>query len=237
MILNRAHILLKDDRKDLRINENARIPWQIKYKQREGIAKLRNISIAGMLVETDTSFNPKDECVFSFDSDPEAGMYIPQLGRLVWHKKKRFSRNKYLSGIKFMEADAKVLKRMRSRVQIGVDQFVKVRHVTTVIGYCLCAVIVGMIGALVWYSNGIYRDVTHCMALNGRNQASLLRLRIAKKRCVYRSQHVRRSVLAIGSTLILSDSVFPARIINGRQRKSQTDKPILLGAQSQTCLS
>jgi len=159
MILNRAHILLKDDRKDLRINENASIPWQIKYKQREGIATLRNISISGMLVETDTSFNPKDECVFSFDSDQEAGIYIPQLGRLVWHKKKRFSRTKYLSGIMFMEADTMLLKQMRSRVQLGVDRFVKMRRVTTVTGFCLCAVIVGMIGALVWYSNGIYRDV------------------------------------------------------------------------------
>lgn len=160
MILNRAHILLKDDRRDLRIKENANIPWQIKYKQREGIAKLRNISLSGMLVETDTSFNPKDECVFSFDSDPEAGIYIPRLGRLVWHKKKRFSSKTYLSGIKFMEADAKVLKRMQSRVQMGVDQFVKMRRVTTISGYCLCAVIVALIGALVWYSNGIYRDVT-----------------------------------------------------------------------------
>jgi len=160
MILNRAHILLKDDRQDLRITENASIPWQIKYKQREGIAKLRNISISGMLIETDTSFNPKDECVFSFDSNPEADIYIPQIGRLVWHKKKRFSRKKYLSGIKFMEADEKVLQRMRSRVKMGVEQFVNRRRATTIAGFCLSAVIVGLIGALVWYGNGIYRDVT-----------------------------------------------------------------------------
>lgn len=160
MILNRAHILLKDDRQDLRITENVSIPWQIKYKQREGIAKLRNISVSGMLIETDTSFNPQDECVFSFDSNPEAGIYIPQIGRLVWHKKKRFSRKKYLSGIKFMEADAEVLTQMRSRIKVGVEQFVKRRRVTTIAGFCLCAAIVSIIGALVWYSSGIYRDVT-----------------------------------------------------------------------------
>jgi len=152
--------LLKDDRQDLRINERAKIPWQIKYKQREGIAKLHNISISGMLLETDTSFNPKDECVFSFDSDPESGVYIPQLGRLVWHKRKRFSRKKYLSGIKFMEADEKVLKLMRSRVQLGVDQFVRQRRLTTITGFCVCAVIVVMIGAFIWYGSGIYRDIT-----------------------------------------------------------------------------
>ena len=152
--------MLKDDRQDLRINERAKIPWQIKYKQREGIAKLHNISISGMLLETDTSFNPKDECVFSFDSDPESGVYIPQLGRLVWHKRKRFSRKKYLSGIKFMEADEKVLKLMRSRVQLGVDQFVRQRRLTTITGFCVCAVIVVMIGAFIWYGSGIYRDIT-----------------------------------------------------------------------------
>jgi hypothetical protein len=59
-----------------------------------------------------------------------------------------------------MEADEKVLKLMRSRVQLGVDQFVRQRRLTTITGFCVCAVIVVMIGAFIWYGSGIYRDIT-----------------------------------------------------------------------------
>lgn len=160
MLLNRAHVLLKDEREDLRIKENGRIPWQIKYKQRAGNAKIRNISVSGMMIETNSAFNQKDECILSFDSDPEAGIYIPQVGRLVWHRKKRFSRNRYLCGIKFMEADEQVLKRMRSRVQKGVEQFVREKKVTTIAGTTLSVAVISAIGLLVWFGTGIYQDVT-----------------------------------------------------------------------------
>ena len=104
MLIDRAHVLLKDDRKDLRIKENVQVPWQIKYKQRNGLARIKNISASGMLIETDRAFDLKDECIFSFDSSLGDNTYIPQVGRLVWHKRKKFSKNRYLCGIKFVEA-------------------------------------------------------------------------------------------------------------------------------------
>jgi len=160
MILNRAHVLLRDDRSDLRIKQSGRIPWQIKYKKREGIAKIHNISLSGMLIETRSSFDPKNECIFSFDSDESNDLYIPQVGRLVWHKKKKFSRQKYLCGIKFLEADEKILTHMRSRVQDGVDRFIKKRRITSTAGLTVGVVIIAMIGALIWFSSDIYRDIT-----------------------------------------------------------------------------
>jgi len=159
MILNRAHVLLRDERSDLRVTEKGRIPWQIKYKKRNGVAKLHNISISGMLIETDTAFNPKDECIFSFDSDESQGLFIPQVGRLVWHKKKKFSRRKYLCGIKFLEADEKILAQMRSRVQDSVNRFVKKRKITSVTGAVVGVTIIAMIGALMWFSSDIYNNI------------------------------------------------------------------------------
>ena len=50
---------------------------------------------------------------------------------------------------------------MSTTKQIGVDKFVKTRRLTNITGLCLCAVIIAMIGSLVWYSNGIYRDVAN----------------------------------------------------------------------------
>ena len=94
MILNRAHILLRDDRKDLRIKDKGMVPWQVKYQQREGVARIRNISATGMLMETDVSFDSTHGCIFNFDSDHVEDSYVPQIGRLVWQKKKTLKKKK-----------------------------------------------------------------------------------------------------------------------------------------------
>jgi len=160
MMLDRAHALLKDDRRDLRIREDEYLAWQIKYKQREGKARIHNISASGMLMETDAAFDPSEECILSFDSYLGEDNYIPQVGRLVWHKKKRFSRKKYLCGIKFLEADEQVLGRMHRRVRAGVTRFLKRRQITTNIGLLLCAICIALLGFVLWFSGTIYRDVT-----------------------------------------------------------------------------
>jgi hypothetical protein len=160
MMLDRAHVLLRDDRKDLRIDENERLSWRIKYKQRDGEARVRNISASGMQIETDVIFDPKEECILSFDSNLGEDNYIPQVGRLVWQRKNRFSRGKYSCGIKFLDADEHVLGRMRQRVQKGVDRFLKRRRITTAVGSALCFVFAALIGYIVWFSGVIYQDVT-----------------------------------------------------------------------------
>jgi len=158
-MFNRAHTLLKDERRDLRIKDAGRVRWEIKYKQREGSAKILDISTSGMQVETDVGFDPKDECILSFGSRRGDENYIPKIGRLVWHKKKKFSRSKYLSGIKFMEADEDVLKRMRRRVHEGAVRFLKRHRITTGIGLVLCAVCIALISFILWLSGMIYQDI------------------------------------------------------------------------------
>jgi hypothetical protein len=160
MILDRAHVLLRDDRKDLRVSENENLSWRIKYKQRDGAARIRDISASGMRIETDVLFDPKEECILSFDSNLGEDNYIPQVGRLVWQKKNRLSRNKYFCGIKFVDAEEQVLGRMRERVQKKVNIFLKRRRITTVLGLSLSALFAGLIGYIVWFSGIIYQDIT-----------------------------------------------------------------------------
>src|SRR3989338_11605382 len=208
MIMDRAHILLKDDRKDLRIKDNTQVPWQIKYKQRHGLAKIRNISACGMLIETDRAFDLKDECIFSFDSDQGESTYIPQVGRLVWHTRKKFSRNKYLCGIKFVEADEKVLQRMRLRVASGVRQFVKERRITAVAGLALCAVFVGLIGYIIVFSTIIYNDIIKANeeSISSSNRQALLSQSVLN---LYRGNEIKLAdaseKLVIASRLIQED--------------------------------
>lgn len=160
MILNRAHVLLRDDRKDVRVKENGRLSWEIKYKERKGHARIRDISASGMRMETDAEFDLSEECILSFGAPPGEDDYIPRIGRLVWHKKKSFFRDKYLCGVKFVEADEQVLARMRKRVHAGVSRFLRNRRITTTVGLLLCLVFAGLVGYIIWFSGVIYRDVT-----------------------------------------------------------------------------
>jgi len=178
MMLDRAHVLLKEERKDLRIKEDEHLSWRIKYKQRDGRARIRNISATGMQVETNVPFDPKEDCILSFDSTLGEKNYIPRLGRLVWSRKKRFSPGNYLCGIKFLEADEKVLTRMRNRVERGVKRYLSHRRITTTIGFMLCIAAIVMIEYITYSSTMIYRKVTAAnsmMAGVAAHQTSLTR--------------------------------------------------------------
>ena len=208
MLFDRAHVLLKDDRKDLRIRENIQVPWQIKYRQRHGLAKIRNISASGMLIETNRAFDLKDECIFSFDAEQSADTYIPQIGRLVWHKRKKFSRNKYLCGIKFVEAEEKILQRMRQRVASGVRRYVRDYRIMTITGLVLCAVFMGLMIYIIAFSAMIYNDVSRAneVALGSSNQQVMLSQNAIN---LYRGNEVKLAEasekLVIASRLIQED--------------------------------
>ncbi|HQP10074.1 MAG TPA: PilZ domain-containing protein [Candidatus Omnitrophota bacterium] len=161
MMLERAHVLLRDDRKDLRVSEDENLSWRIKYKQRDGMARIRDISASGMRIETDVLFDPHEECVLSFDSNLGEDNYIPQVGRLVWQRKNRLFKNKYSCGIKFVDADEQVLGRMRQRVEKKVNRFLKRRRITTAFGFGLSCVFAALIGYIVWFSGVIYQDITN----------------------------------------------------------------------------
>ena len=160
MKLNRAYVFMKDDRSELRISENERLYWQIKYKQREGVARIRNISTTGMRMETNALFDPQEECILTFETDLGDDNFIPQRGRLVWQKRNPFSRNSYSCGIRFLDADEQALNRMRQRVQEGVQRYVKRRRVTSAVGMIVTMLSAAMIILAIWFSAKIYKDVT-----------------------------------------------------------------------------
>ena len=101
MNLNQLDMRLDENRIDLRVKDKTRIQWKLEGQDVEGQGKVHNISASGMLLEMNTGVIPNDGCSISFGS--EASDYIPQNGRLVWQKKKRFSKGKCLCGVEFVE--------------------------------------------------------------------------------------------------------------------------------------
>ena len=153
-------VITKDSRSGIRIKENSPVAWYLKDQDTRGEGKIRNISTTGMLLETNSNFQPFDNCLFSFDSDPNKDDFIPRHGRLVWFKKKDFATNKYLCGVQFVDPAEDVLSKLRERIQTGVTRFTHTRKWQRVGRFLSWSAIVVLMGYSLWISSQIYDNLT-----------------------------------------------------------------------------
>ena len=126
----------------------------------KGKGVIRNISTTGMLLETNSNFIPTDGCRFSFDTSLGHDNFIPQNGKLVWHKKKPFSKNKYLCGVRFVEPGEYVLTKLRGRVQKGIKSIAIRRRVKRVVNAFLILIMIAMTVFISYEATMIYKDIT-----------------------------------------------------------------------------
>jgi hypothetical protein len=82
-----------------------------------------------MMIETDTRFIPSDGASFQFNGNPQIDDYVPSTGRLVWLKRRPFSKKKYFYGIQFQDVDKECNDRLRQRIQQGIIQQANSRRI------------------------------------------------------------------------------------------------------------
>ena len=114
---NRTDIIFNDSRAQVRIQDSRKVYWKVESGTKMGKGSIRNISTTGMLLETNSSDTPTQNSHFSFDTNLGHDNYIPQNGQLMWSRKKPFSKNKYLCGIKFIAPGEYVSGKLRQRIQ------------------------------------------------------------------------------------------------------------------------
>ena len=156
---NRINSAFNDARVNLRVQERRRVSWHLKDHDLNGSGIVRNISVAGMLLETENALPTIENRVFSFDSVLGDYDFIPLTGRLIWHKKKRSLKNRYLWGIQFVEPSEYVLSRLHQRVQKGIRQLTTIRRTKSVVSLLLLVVSLSLAWYALWLSGAVYRDV------------------------------------------------------------------------------
>lgn len=173
---SKSSIIYNEARNNLRIKESRNIFWRVNDGDIKGKGQIRNISTTGMLLETNSNFIPTDGCRFSFDTSLGHDNFIPQNGKLVWHKKKLFSKNKYLCGIRFVEPGEYVLTKLRVRVQKGIKKIANTRRLRRATNAFFILVMTALTAYLAWESNGIYRDLqlTNQQMLENSQQQALI---------------------------------------------------------------
>lgn len=159
-MVNKSSAIYNEARNNLRIKESRHIQWRVNDGDIKGNGIIRNISTTGMLLETNSNFIPTDGCRFSFDTSLGHDNFIPQNGKLVWHKKKPFSKNRYLCGVRFVEPGEYVLTKLRGRVQKGIKSIAIRRRLKRVINSCLILIMVAMTVFISYEAIMIYQDIT-----------------------------------------------------------------------------
>lgn len=149
-----------ESRRHLRIKENTRLLWHIRENGLVGQGRIRNISASGMLAELTSVDAPPDKNIFSFDSNLNDANYIPETGRLVWRKRKRFLNNKYLCGFQFDNLPEVLAARLNKRVDDGVKHLVWRWKAGRRVDFFLAGVTAALIGYALWLGGNIVQDVS-----------------------------------------------------------------------------
>lgn len=98
-------------RNALRLRIQMNVSWSIPDQQVKGEGKTVNVSILGILLETDKLFEPEHGLLMCF-SVAELP-FFPAKGKLAWFKKAGESKDRYQCGVRFV----KDLKSYRAWVQ------------------------------------------------------------------------------------------------------------------------
>lgn len=173
---NKSSVIYNEARNNLRVKESRNIFWRVNDGDIKGKGQIRNISTTGMLLETNSNFIPTDGCRFAFDTSLGHDNFIPQNGKLVWHKKKAFSKNKYLCGIRFVEPGEYVLTKLRARVQKGIKKIAVTRRLKRATNAFMMLIMIALTAYLVWESNSIYQNLqtTNQRMLNNSQQQAII---------------------------------------------------------------
>jgi hypothetical protein len=165
-------------RHNVRVGENTRLLWHIKETGLAGEGRVRNISASGMLVELTSVHTIPDKNVLFFDSNPNEANYIPQTGRLVWQRRKRFAGDTRLCGVKFTDVPEVILSRLGKRIDDGVQHLLRVWKITNAVGRFTSAVAIALIVYSGWLGWIIYQGTAQSsdkLLGNSSGQAALTR--------------------------------------------------------------
>ncbi len=175
-MVNKSDIIYNEARNNLRVKESRSVLWRVNDGDIKGKGQIRNISTTGMLLETNSNFVPTEGCRFSFDSALGHDNFIPQNGKLVWHKRKPFSKNKYLCGIRFVEPGEYVLTKLRQRVQKGIKHIANARRMRKVVNFMMIIGMIAMTAYVLWEASHVYQNMntTNRRMLDASQQQALL---------------------------------------------------------------
>lgn len=157
--------VMSDARIQERVKENKQVAWFVNDSNVRGVGRIRNISISGMLIETEQPIDPHNHKQFTFAADLGHDNFVPQRGRLIWSKPKAPNSKKYLCGVRFEEPSEYILPKLEDRIQKKMQTSQNLGVINQVLDWTLFVAILGMTGYTIWMSVDTYQHMKKTNAM------------------------------------------------------------------------
>jgi Tfp pilus assembly protein PilZ len=94
-----------ENRRHFRLREFMEVTWRVADQDISGEGLIMNISLSGLLLQTDRVFRPLDNCVLSIE-EPKGTELLPfssKKGKVMWLRRISTPQERFQCGIKFLE--------------------------------------------------------------------------------------------------------------------------------------
>ncbi len=159
-MMSRSQTMIHEERQNLRVKENLRILYGAKGAEGMSPGRVCDISASGMRMEMHAPSFLEDKSILSISSEAGGMDFIPGLGQLIWQRKKRFRKNRYLCGIKFMDTPENTSTRLRQRIQEHIHRLIAIRRISRVTGAVVLIAVAALTGYALWLFGIVYQGIS-----------------------------------------------------------------------------
>jgi Tfp pilus assembly protein PilZ len=93
---------MDEKRRHFRLREYIDVAWKIEGQDVSGDGAIVNISLSGILLQTDKVFRPSDNCVLSIDSGLETLPFASKKGKIIWFRRIYTPEERFQCGVQFL---------------------------------------------------------------------------------------------------------------------------------------
>ena len=95
-------VFMEENRRHFRLREFLDVNWSLADQGISGEGTVVNISMSGLLLQTDRFFAPLENAILSIGSEMENLPFIPKKGKIVWSRQIRAPKERLLCGVEFL---------------------------------------------------------------------------------------------------------------------------------------
>lgn len=159
-MISRSPMMIHEARQNLRVRENLRILYGVEGAERMSQGRICDISASGMRMEMRSPSFLADKGTLSIGSEDGGMDFIPGLGQLIWQRRKRFHKNRYLCGIKFMDTPEETSTKLRQRIQEHINRSISIRRISRVTGAVVLLAAAALTGYALWLIGMVYQGIS-----------------------------------------------------------------------------
>ncbi len=159
-MISRSPMMIHEARQNLRVRENSPILYGVEGAERMSQGRICDISASGLRMEMHAPSFLADRSTLSIGSEDGGMDFIPGFGQLIWQRRRRFHKNRYLCGIKFVDTPEETSTKLRQRIQDHINRSISIRRISRVTGAVVLLAAAALTGYALWLIGMVYQGIS-----------------------------------------------------------------------------